>query len=406
MKEDDDNFLTEVTKECQDRAADWDARSQERAGELKAIAQAVHQLQTVSKNWGANKRLAGIQRSAKRKSVPTFLELGTDRHSLKTVLNHLDSAAHKLDSPVLAALAAKVALQKDHFVKVRGLIKDLIKRLEEDALAEKAKKDDCDEKITKQTASRDENNEILERQTSKETKAKNEVVEAEEAITAGKALVAEKTKEIADATALRTQSNEENTLTVQEAEEGLAACEQAREILNDFYKGSSSFLQSSVSYVPPNANRDGVNVEDARPDIFEGGDVKNKDAGTNIIALLDVIISDFKRTIDATQETEQTEETDFQTLKTDTEKEISDTNDEIIKQESNKATAESDEMDANTAKKDAKDAVDLSNDKLDDLKVGCIDEKVDYAERVKRRQQEIQALKDAMSILESMGPSM
>jgi len=48
-------------------------------------------------------------------------------------------------------------LKADHFVKVRGLINDLIKRLEEEAKAEAEQKAFCDEELEKAITKRDDN---------------------------------------------------------------------------------------------------------------------------------------------------------------------------------------------------------------------------------------------------------
>ena len=60
-----------------------------------------------------------------------------------------------MKSSDLSALGLK--LTADHFVKVRGLINDLIKRLEEEAKAEAKQKAFCDEELEKAITKRDEN---------------------------------------------------------------------------------------------------------------------------------------------------------------------------------------------------------------------------------------------------------
>merc|ERR1719456_866170 len=81
---------------------------------------------------------AWVQDGAKPAS---FLQLrGSNTVSAKQVtqrvLDLLQKSADRLKSPVLSAVALKVKLSADHFVKVRGLIKDLIAKLKADAEAE------------------------------------------------------------------------------------------------------------------------------------------------------------------------------------------------------------------------------------------------------------------------------
>merc|ERR1719272_2347693 len=70
-------------------------------------------------------------------------------------MNFLKTQAKKLKSDNLAALAIK--MKEDHFVKVRGLIKDMMSKLKADASAEADQKAWCDSEMEKSTSKRDEN---------------------------------------------------------------------------------------------------------------------------------------------------------------------------------------------------------------------------------------------------------
>ena len=56
----------------------------------------------------------------------------------------------------------KAKLSEDHFVKVRGLIKDIIAKLKADAEAEATTKGYCDDNMAEQVTARDEANSALE----------------------------------------------------------------------------------------------------------------------------------------------------------------------------------------------------------------------------------------------------
>merc|ERR1712050_760650 len=78
--------------------------------------------------------------------------------ALQRVRGFLVKAADRSGSPVLSAIAVRVQVAEDHFVKVRGLIKDLIKKLKDDAKAEATQKGVCDTGMAKALAARDEAN--------------------------------------------------------------------------------------------------------------------------------------------------------------------------------------------------------------------------------------------------------
>merc|ERR550532_76735 len=75
----DESFMKVLQKKCEDTAKEWDERSVTRSSELTAIAKALEALETgVVPNWGANKKLVGLQKkqTVKVRSVPSsFLQL-------------------------------------------------------------------------------------------------------------------------------------------------------------------------------------------------------------------------------------------------------------------------------------------------------------------------------------------
>merc|ERR1711937_923365 len=70
-------------------------------------------------------------------------------------MNYLRTSTKQLKSDSLAALM--IRMKEDHFVKVRGMIKDLVEKLKADAAAEQDQKAWCDSEMEKATSSRDEN---------------------------------------------------------------------------------------------------------------------------------------------------------------------------------------------------------------------------------------------------------
>merc|ERR1719387_1879573 len=73
-------------------------------------------------------------------------------------LKFLTQKAQILKSNTFSTLLMKIQVTAgiDHFVKVRGMIKDLIAKLEADAEAEATQKDFCDKAMKKATEARDE----------------------------------------------------------------------------------------------------------------------------------------------------------------------------------------------------------------------------------------------------------
>merc|ERR1719321_407016 len=100
---------------------------------------------------------------------------------------------------------------------------------------------------------------------------------------------------------IRGDEKAENEATISEAKEAKDAVAEAIDTLEKFYKtaakGSSEFIQG---------------VEDDAPEVgFEGDYKGQQEASGGIIGMLEVIKSDFERTITETEQAEAQAEQDF-----------------------------------------------------------------------------------------------
>merc|ERR1719420_441090 len=287
-------------------------------------------------------------------------------------------------------------MKEDHFVKVRGMIKDLVAKLEADASAEADQKAWCDSEMEKSTSKRDENIGEMEGDLAAKSTAEAKIAKLEEEIATLTSEVAELRKALNEATQLRGEEKAENTKTLTDATAGLAGVTKAMKILKEFY--DNALIQTS--YKPPKGDASGNTVGDLAPDSFSGDFSGNQDAATGIIGQLDVIKSDFEANIDATKTAESDAESAFDSYKSDTETDIDE-------KESSIATKNG-EKDEETekfveAKDDLKTHSTLKADALSELaklEPACVDTGSDYAEKVARREQEIESLKNAYAIFD------
>merc|ERR1719364_56831 len=120
---------------------------------------------------------------------------------VKKVMNYLRTSQAKLKSDTISALM--IRLKEDHFVKVRGMIKDLVAKLEADASAEADQKAWCDEEMEKSTSKRDENIGAMEGDLASKSSAEAKIAKLEEEIATLMSEVAELTKALNEATQLR-----------------------------------------------------------------------------------------------------------------------------------------------------------------------------------------------------------
>lgn len=398
----DQNFLDVVTGQCQDKAALFDQRSQTRAGELTAISKAIELLESgVIPNEGANKKLVGFLQQGN--IAPSFVQIvrtlqQDGNHAIKRVEVLLEQAAGRLDSRALESAMIRVKVSEDHFVKVRGLIKDLITKLQADAQSEAEQKSFCDGAMAKAITARDTSKAKQEKARAllATAEALKESLETEIADLSGQ--IAKNNKALMEATELRKEESAENEQTLAEAEAGKSAAELALVTLQNFY--SSALLQTRSKYEPPNADREGNTFGDLAPDVFESKYHGSQEESKGIIGILEVINSDFLRTIQKVTAEEKAAEEEFDKFKKENLDDTKTKEDTVKTKDGELRKAKADILEQEQALKDAQDVLDVAEDKLDELKSSCVDAEEDFAERAAKRKAEVEALKEALAILE------
>merc|ERR550537_1524896 len=167
--------------------------------------------------------------------------------------------------------------------------------------------------MEKATSKRDENIGATEGDLAAKTQAEAKIAKLEEEIQELLNEISELNKSLNEATQLRGKEQAENTKTLSDANAGLAGVTKAMKILKDFY--DNAFIQTQSSYKPPTGDASGNTVSDLAPDSFSGDFAGNQDAASGIIGQLDVIMSDFEGSIDATKTAEDEAESEFQSYK-------------------------------------------------------------------------------------------
>jgi predicted nucleic acid-binding Zn-ribbon protein len=436
----DQAFMDELTTTCEQKAKDFDQRSETRVAEITAITKALEILRSgVQPNYSANKKLTGLLSTAVTADEPAghlsqvkshnapelitaddmvlrdddeeagdveFIQLrgaASKAGKFPKAMAFLANKAVQLKSPVLSTLmtkiklgyGAKLGLSKDHFVKVRGIIKDLISKLEADAESEATQKTFCDEEMKKATTDRDEAIGEVEAQTANIDKAKAKIAELIEEIDTLATEIADLRKGLFEATELRAAEKADNEKTIGDSEAGLEAVKDAIAVLKDFY--DNAFVQTG--FVPAGADRDGNTVADLAPAGQEGEYHGNTDAAKGIFGLLEVIQADFERTIDKTTSEEEDAQKEFEKYEEETKKSIDEKGEEKKKKEEDKEQTEADLVEYQDKLKDAEEMLASAKEELEKLKPLCVDTGMDWKERRARQEQEIAALKEALAIL-------
>merc|ERR1719310_368893 len=403
---DDESRMKSTTEQCEMKAREWDQRSTMRGGEVEALSKAVEIIK--GKVVGKDGKRALLQTPRAKLSAPPAEEVSSEALSfLQAKISaraHLAGLAKKvqaqtanlslrrdktisfliqqskqLSSPVLSALAIK--MQADPFLKVKKLIQELIERLVKEAAEESSKKGWCDTEMGKATSNRNSNHNAVMTLDGelKALEAKKATLEEDSATLKNE--LTELNDALAKQTKLRSVEKAENINTLDESKAGMAATKDAYDVLKAFYnkaaKGAVSLVQAP----------------------YKG----NSNAAGGIFAMLDVIISDFQRTIKVVTDSEGEAHQEFVEFERDTKM-------SIMSKSTGKSQAEGDlktvdqKISAGMEKmQDHMSMLDDSLKELEDLKPECVDTGMSAAEKKAKREEEIDALKSALCQLDGEG---
>jgi len=384
--------LATANSDCMTTAADHEATVASRTEELKVIATAQKILKESTS--GAEGQTYSLLQMAAASKMKTHADLANSE-----VITLVKKLAHDHHSAALAQLASRIAVIArygsknggDPFAKVKGLIGEMITKLEKEAEAEATEKAYCDEEMAKTEAKKAELDDDIAKLTNSIDKAaarsaslKEEVVELEKEL-------ATLAKTQAEMDKLRAEQNGNYKVAKAELEQGLGGVRKALGVLRDYYGGAAALVQES------DANFNSFMQQPAPPQQHE----KSSGAGGSIINILEVCESDFATNLAK----EESEEAD------------SAANYEKVTQE-NKVATTTKGQDAKYKTKEAaaldKQITELSSDKETSstelaavmeyyakIKERCVAKPETYEQRKARREAEIEGLKEALSILEN-----
>eukprot|EP00928_Gymnodinium_smaydae_P039284 TRINITY_DN2685_c0_g3_i1.p1 TRINITY_DN2685_c0_g3~~TRINITY_DN2685_c0_g3_i1.p1 ORF type:complete len:755 (-),score=204.24 TRINITY_DN2685_c0_g3_i1:65-2329(-) len=427
---DDKQYLAELASMCSDKAKTWDQRSQIRSDELSALTSAIGIIKASVKEKTSAATMRLVQRGVSVKmadamarnpvemqeleaeaeaveAAPSFLQRVSDARFLAPVHSRavandggrgqiaalLRTKGQQLSSALLTSLANQAAT--DPLGKVKVLIQELIERL----LAEESKDANqhewCDKAQADAKQKRDHaagaveelNGEMASLEATRDKLAEELQVVLRE--------IGELEQSRADAVSFRANETAENAATTSEAQEGLEAVLSAIRVLSEFYKTvAKEEVKLSLAQRGP--------AEDAPSAGFDNGEAYKGSQGEagGIIGMMEVIQSDFERTISETAKEEAKAVQAHLEFMTETGKSLEAKKVANAEQLKQKDTAEeqleaaSDSLQSNTG------TLSTAISELMELKPVCVTTVMTYDERVSRREDEIQSLKKGLCILE------
>jgi len=390
-------YLKENTQVCERRATEHDQRFKMRADEIEALEQAVKIIKdSVVDNFGDSHNFRNNAKKTEDTSLD-FVQLSSSSNAgsqtsveerVAEASRILLAAAKKTKNPALIALSSSASFEP--FAKLEKLIQALIERLQNEARQEATKKGVCNEKLNTITEKRREA--WLQVQKLNAKMSKLEVQNDAQRATLKRATKdhVQAAKELQEATDQRAEEHAENTKALKAAKAGEKAVTEALDILRSFYHQASYALIQQPAQDPL-----AQDVEGGHQGHYKGGQDRSK----AIISMIKVIQTDFKKSIATTTQAEKDSITDFAKL----DKSL---NGELSTQWTTMQNSVRDNMknveDYKNAKKNLHaemTIVDFQNKAFEAYRKQCVDSGMTAEERVKAREDEIQALEDAKTAL-------
>jgi len=304
------------------------------------------------------------------------------RKALSLLRDYYGSAA------ALAQLASRIGVVMryggkngdDPFAKVKGLISDMIAKLEKEAESEATEKAYCDEQMAKTEAKKQDLDSTIAKLTSKIDQSaarsaalKEEVVELEKELAA-------LAKMQAEMDVIRQEQHADYTVAKADLEQGLAGVRKALSLLRDYYGSAAALLQ-----------------QPAKPETFE----KASGAGGSIIDILEVCESDFATNL-AKEESEEADSAENYEKTTQENKISTATKTQDVKYKTQEAVSLDKQIsELSSDRETSSSELSAVMEYYGKIKERCIAKPETYEERKARREAEIAGLKEALSILES-----
>jgi chromosome segregation ATPase len=372
-KAQDEKSLKRLTTECDGAASAWDTRQKEAAEEMAAIEKAKEIL--------ASRVTVFVQKvvhSSRASQSPSMLR--------QTLINHFRSMGQKLGSLSMLNLVSVASAQP--LDKVKGLISDLIAKLQKEAAdaadlhefctAEKKKNEEANKKATTE---RDELQTVMDKAQARKDDLTDNIAQLTSEI-------AEIDAASVEAEKLRQEQHTNFVKSEADFSEAADAVQDAMDVLKDYYD-NALLVQTGA-----------VKGKKAPPKL---GGAKQDSAG-GILAILDTMAGEFTKTVAELQATEKEQVKGYKEMKQQNFESKNAKELEITKSEN-----EIGSMDITLGHREEDHKLVLKELKaiagyVEKLKPQCERRPMSYAERKAKRDAEIEGLKDALAAIEENTP--
>jgi len=256
------------------------------------------------------------------------------------------------------------------FDKVKTLITDMIKKLEAEASADADRKAYCDKELAETNAKNEDKSAEIEKLSTKMDQMSSRSAKLKEEVAALQKELGELAKSQAEMDKLRQETSATFKSNKADLEEGLSGVKMALKILNEYYGGEAAHESA-------------------------------KGAGGGIIGLLEVVESDFSKSLAEVQSSEETSAADYDQETKENDIERTSKGKDVEHKTKESAFLDKEFAEHSSDRDGVQSELDAVLEYLAKIKQECTDVAESYASRKARREAEIAGLKEALEVLES-----
>jgi len=365
----DEGALATLHQDCMTKAQNFEAETKSRGEELEAIATAKKII--IEATGGA---LAQVSLLQVARRVSTGVELANFE-----AVRFVRDLARKQKAPALAQLAAHMATAiraghrsgQDPFAKVKGLITDMINKLEEEAAQDATQKAYCDKELGESTSKRDNLMAVVKKHTTNINQKDAQSAKLKEEVAALQSDLAKLTKAQAEADKMRQEEKALFQEKEAETSKGLKGIKLALKVLRDYY---------------------------AKANKAHGA---KGDSASGIMNLLEVCESDMSKELAEITADESSAVEDYKEMTKETAIQKTTKTQDVKYKTKESASLDKAISEASSDRAGVQSELDAVLEYLEKVKEKCVAKPESYAEKKARREAEIAGLKDAMEILEN-----
>jgi len=417
-KAENEKLLKTTETECSEKKLSFAEKQKLRAEELEAIAKAIEILSSDDVSGNAEKHLA-LTQSPKSTSL---VQAGSRNQGIRhQIHDFLASEGRRKHSKGLTLLAEQISA--DPFAKVKKLIDGMITRLLEEAEEDAKHEGFCDKEMGKSKITRNKLTEDIDSLDAAIEEGKSTIQTLADDTATLSQEVEGLMKSMTEATELRKKEKETNKVTVADAQAAQKAVAAATAVLKDFFEKASTATALVQAKTPDprqwglktgvkmgtdewnalaNPNFKGKVDTGHKEDMQTFGETyegQQDEAQYGILALLEVVASDFANLEADTTATEEASQKAYEDFMAESKKNQSVKDKKMEMNTSDKAAAEAKLQEDIADLKSTQDELLAAERYHKKLVPQCIDQGMTWDERVKARESEIASLKQALEIL-------